>query len=113
MDALSASDAGLPPVDPALMMATLGNAQLGQICDWMYSLLGGYGQIVHCQIGMMTNPTDQAECVAEHSYNTAGCPLTVGQFESCIEAEVPTDGCDEPDPQCTPVFYCRARVGDN
>jgi hypothetical protein len=96
------------------MMATLDKAQLGDICDWMYSLLGGYGQVVHCPASaMMTNPADQAECVAEHSYSAAGCPLTLGQFETCIEAEAPTKGCDTPDPQCTPVFYCHVPVGDN
>src|ERR1700722_5927766 len=47
VDASQAADAGLPPIDPSLMMATLADG-LGEICDWMYTLLGGYGQVVHC-----------------------------------------------------------------
>jgi hypothetical protein len=114
VDAPQPADAGLPPIDPSLMMAGLADAQLGEICDWMYTLLGGYGQVVHCPASVtITNEVDQAACIADHSYNVAGCPLTVGQFETCIEAEAPTQACDRPDPQCTPVFYCHLRPSDD
>jgi len=114
VDAPQAADAGLPPIDPSLMMAGLIDGQLGEICDWMYTLLGGYGQVVHCQASaMMTNEADQAACIVDHSYSSAGCTLTVGQFETCIEAEAPTKACDTPEPQCTPVFYCHLRASDN
>jgi hypothetical protein len=107
-EASEMADSGLPPIDPTLAMAGLDDAQLGEICDWMYSLLGGYGQVVQCPPnGTMTNEADRAACVADHSYSSAGCDLTVEQFETCIQAEAPTKACDTPEPQCTPVFYCR------
>lgn len=54
--------------------------------------------------GTMTNEANRAACIADHSYSSAGCDLTVGQFETCLEAEAPTKACDTPEPPCTPVF---------
>src|SRR5690349_14558239 len=41
-------DAALPAIDPGARMATLDTTQLGEICDWMYAQLGGYGTTIHC-----------------------------------------------------------------
>jgi hypothetical protein len=108
------ADAGmLPAVDPNAMMAGLSDAQLGEICDWMYGELGGYGTTVPCtgSVIMIQNPADQAACIPTIRFNPAGCPLTVDQFETCVLARAPSKGCAEPDPQCTPVFYCHVETG--
>jgi len=64
--------------------------------------LGGYGASFNCAGGTsVSNPTDQAQCVA--TWPTYRCMVTVGQLETCVYAEAPSHGCNTPEPQCTPL----------
>jgi hypothetical protein len=89
-------------------MATLSDAQLGEMCDWMYGKLGGYGAVIHCTgVGEATlhNAADRVSCLPEITF-VQNCVLTVAEFEACIEARVSTQGCASPSPQCDPYFEC-------
>jgi hypothetical protein len=104
-------DVGAPAIDPNTRFTSLTNAELGEICDWQEALLGGYGAVIACQIGNMNNYANQAECVGAISFIPGSCSLTVGQYEACVLAQVPSKGCSTPDPQCSEVFVCN-RKGD-
>jgi hypothetical protein len=98
-------DAGLPPIDPSVDTSTLTNAQLGELCDWTMAELGGYGTVIMCGgnggASSVQNPANQAMCVATSF--TFRCPVTVGHYETCILAQVPSQGCDFPTTPCAPL----------
>jgi hypothetical protein len=94
-------DANLPPIDPGTDVGSLTDAQRGELCDWTNSALGGYDLVTDCGGGnTVRNDTDQAACVAHLTYR---CPVTVGQFETCVLAEAPSRGCVFPFDQCHPL----------
>jgi hypothetical protein len=64
--------------------------------------LGGYGLMTDCGNSVsVANPKDQAECVSSKlQYN---CTVTVGQFETCMLAMVPSHGCVYPNAECRPL----------
>jgi hypothetical protein len=99
------SDAGLPPIDPSVDTSTLTNAQLGELCDWTMAELGGYGKVTTCGgnggASSVQNPADQAMCIA--TAFMFRCPVTVGHYETCILAQVPSQGCDFPTTPCAPL----------
>jgi hypothetical protein len=96
------ADASLPPIDPNARIVTLTNMQLGELCDWMETQLGGYGQVAQCSVGSVQQPANQAVCVMEITFQPL-CPVTVRDFETCIQEEAPSKGCVIPN-QC--VFQC-------
>lgn len=103
--ATSSGDAGLPPLDPNVDTSTLSTSQLGELCDWAMSKLGGYGTTNTCSSTgggprSVQNPSDQAMCISTSL--VFSCPVTVGQYESCILAQVPSGGCAFP-PACSPL----------
>jgi hypothetical protein len=100
------TDAGQPNIDPNLDTYTLTNAQLGELCDWTNAQLGGYGKVTPCDSDGGThgpisvqNSANQAMCVA--TTFMFRCRLTVGQYEDCILAQVPSGGCSYPQPACS------------
>ena len=99
------SDAGLPPIDPTVDTSTLTNAQLGELCDWTVAELGGYGKVTQCGsnggASSVQNPANQAMCIA--TAFMFRCPVTVGHYETCILAQVPSQGCDFPTTPCAPL----------
>jgi hypothetical protein len=78
----------------------------GALCDWKTEQLGGYGTTIECEGDMtiVTNPRDQAECLAITFRNT--CNFTVEQFEACVGAMAPSSGCVLPYDVCAPVVSC-------
>src|SRR5258708_5671785 len=105
-DGTPIEDAARPPIDVSKLMPSLSDAELGQMCDWMYPQLGGYAQVIQCSGGTRQNPADQSGCISSIRFNPAGCLMTVGQFEECIVARSPSKGCASPEPPCTAFFYC-------
>jgi hypothetical protein len=92
----------LPPIDPSTKLTDLTDAQKAELCDWMNAELGGYGLVTDCGGGNTTkNSSDQAQCVA--TALTYRCPVTVGQLETCVEAEAPSHACQFPMPACKAV----------
>jgi hypothetical protein len=92
---------GLPAIDPATPLDSLTNAQRAMLCDWMNAALGGYGAMIDCGISMRQNYLDQASCVATAFMYR--CPVTVGQYETCISAQEPDHACSFPFDQCHPL----------
>jgi hypothetical protein len=92
---------GLPPIDPQTPLDSLTNAQRAMLCDWMIVALGGYGAMIDCGISTRQNYADQASCVA--SAFMYRCPVTVGQYETCIIAQEPDHACSFPFDQCHPL----------
>jgi hypothetical protein len=102
-------DAGLPPLDPNAAVASLTSAQLGELCDWWIAQLGGYDASYSCGgPETIVNPSNQAQCIADISYNSA-CTLTVQEFENCISAELPSHACDRPGNDCMIQSNCLLR----
>jgi hypothetical protein len=97
-------DAGLPPIDGGALVSSLTDTQLGQICDWMNEELGIYDASVMC-INHTIIPSTRAQCIAAISYNS-DCFLTVQQVENCVAAELPTQGCSTPGPDCMMMLEC-------
>jgi hypothetical protein len=102
-DAAAGGDAGFPPIDPSTLIADLTDTQRGELCDWMFGELGGYGTVATCGMSTVQNPPNQAFCIA-HSL-MFGCNVTVGDVEMCTVARVPSMGCDTP-PACDGE-YCQ------
>lgn len=88
-------------------MASLSNAELGELCDWSTNLLGGYSATISCSNFTIT-PSTREGCIASISYNSS-CVLSVRQFENCTLAEVPSKGCDTPGPDCAVELQCFTR----
>jgi hypothetical protein len=101
-DAASSSDSSLPPIDRSTSIASLTNAQLGELCDWLATTYGGYNVTTQCTSGMITTPTNQAQCIAT-SFQFR-CQVTVGQFEDCMLAQLPSHGCVRGQAQCSYQF---------
>jgi hypothetical protein len=97
-------DGMFPPVDRDKAGGDTTQAERMLLCDWKADLLGGYGHVTQCSTGSVQNDRDQAACVA--SIFRAGCMATVGDFETCILAMVPSQGCDSPAAQCRKYFNC-------
>lgn len=100
---------GAPSIDPSTAMPSLTSTQVGEVCDWQSALLGGYGAVYHCPSGNIDNYSDQSQCIAGLSFSPGGCTLTVGEYETCVLARVPSGGCDYPSPQCDKFFLCHRR----
>jgi hypothetical protein len=70
-------------VDGTKMIPTLTDAEKGQVCDWMASLVGGYGMSNTCGMGSFTPPMSKSDCVMFFS----SCNVKVSDFEGCTKAE--------------------------
>jgi hypothetical protein len=101
---VASTDSGLPPIDPQTNVHDLTAAQKAELCDWATNLLGGYGHVTMCAMGTVSNAANQAQCVTETFRSS--CMFTVGQFENCTLAEVPSGGCNMPYNVCQPVGAC-------
>jgi hypothetical protein len=54
----------------------------GKICDWLASLVGGYGKADACGMGRFHPPVSKDDCTT----NFATCDATVSDFEGCQKA---------------------------
>ncbi len=102
----ASSDAGLPAIDPNTNALDLTDAERKELCDWENAELGGYGASTDCGgTGVIiTNEANQAQCVAAQFTST--CMMTVAQFEACILAKAPSQGCNSNFTLCAPVRTC-------
>jgi hypothetical protein len=74
-------------VDETEAIANLTDAEKTQICDWVASLYGGYGNSMTCPDGTpVIGPSTQADCLAQTTSIRSGCAATVAQEESCMQA---------------------------
>lgn len=105
-DSTGGGAAGAPDIPGDAKLDNLTSAQKGALCDWYVGLLGGYGVENACSaVTSVQNYDNQAQCV-QGGLNF-DCPiLTVGQFETCALAQVPSHGCADPDAECHWI-YCR------
>ena len=86
----SGPDAGAgPDIDPSKRMLALAPEEEAFLCNWLAGEWGGYGGALRCEAGgeILAAPLSQPHClmVLDLPRWTPTCPLTVGQFESCIE----------------------------
>jgi len=95
----------LPALDPKKNLLSLTTDEKGLLCDWVDNALGGYGTSFPCQGGgSVRNYTDRAACIA-NGLQYLCTIVTVGDIETCTDAQVPTHGCDTPAPACNHL-YC-------
>lgn len=95
---------GAPNVDPNGNVSELSAAEKADLCDWSQGLRGGYGVVTDCGNQMMRKTYDsQAQCLAIEFMGD--CELSVGEWEACQEAMVPSKGCNLP-PECDVVTEC-------
>jgi len=102
-DGGTASGSGSIGVEGSKQVSTLTSAELGKICDYAASKLGGYGNTIECGGGQsLRSPyADQAECIADSPSN---CSVTVAQYERCINDQ----SCMAIIPEsCAPLFSCQ------
>lgn len=93
------ASAGGPNLPGGTKLTELDATQKATFCDWWASLLGGYGHVAQCLIGPRPFYEAQAQCVQFGL--TYSCPLiTVAQMTECVQAQVPSNGCDKPDEHC-------------
>jgi hypothetical protein len=99
-------DASPPAIDPNLNAQDLTEAQRQELCDWENAELGGYGASTDCGgTGVIiVNDANQAVCLTAQFTST--CMMTVAQFEACILAKAPSQGCDSNYNLCAPVRTC-------
>jgi hypothetical protein len=80
-------------LEPQESLVRLSSDESAQLCDWLAGLYGGYGKSVSCDGGSggLNGPQDQASCVQQWPQGAkmyANCPLTVQEFEACMQWEV-------------------------
>jgi hypothetical protein len=93
-----------PDIDPSTLVSDLSDSQKAELCDWSVELRGGYGVVVDCGGQIMESTyMSQAQCLAAEFHGQ--CDLTVGQWEACYLALVPSGGCEYP-PECEVVYDC-------
>jgi len=92
-----------PDIAPGTLITSLDATQEGALCDWYASVFGGYGHVSQCGMGTVAFPKDQQECLAT-SFPGFCKKATVGQYEDCARAGIPSHGCDLTD-ECRRL-YC-------
>ena len=110
------SDLGPPLPDPgpssgldtSLMLNGLTKAQAQSFCDWVAGRFGGYGRGVTCSDGStLSAESSQAQCVNDWMTASPSCPLTVGDFEECVNGAVVKPRCQSVPPVCIGVVLCK------
>jgi hypothetical protein len=98
-------DAG---VDRSQTLGGASAAQLGLFCDWNAGRLGGYGRSATCGGVTVRSPAGgRSECVTTLQQIPASCPVTIGEFQDCVNAIVmgPCTAGAVPQ-QCVSLFVC-------
>jgi hypothetical protein len=115
---LSACGADLPPpladpgpnsgVDTSKNLNALTKDEAVTFCDWIAGRFGGYGRGVTCADGTtLAARGSQAQCVSDWMNASASCPLTVGDFEECVNGAVVKPRCSTVPPVCIGVVFCK------
>ena len=58
------------------------------LCDWEAGRLGGYGRSRQCGVITVSSPPSEAECVSVFQSFSAACPITVLDFQNCVNTAV-------------------------
>jgi hypothetical protein len=100
----SGAPSSRPNVDQNADVKDLDASEKATLCDWSQGLRGGYGVVSDCGNQMMRKTYDsQAQCLAIEFMGD--CDLSVGEWETCQEALVPSNACNLP-PECDVVTEC-------
>jgi len=95
-------------LDPETMLADLTKAEAIAFCDWTAGRFGGYGRGVTCADGTtLSARQSEALCVMDWTTASPNCPLTVGDFEECVNGAVVVPRCRTVPPVCLGVVLCR------
>jgi hypothetical protein len=116
--ALAACGGDLPPplpdpgpssgLDTGLMLNALSKDEAAAFCDWIAGRFGGYGRGVTCADGSTLSARgSQAQCVNDWMTASPTCPLTVGDFEECVNGAVVKPRCASVPPVCIGVVLCK------
>jgi hypothetical protein len=109
------SDLGPPLPDPGpssgldrgKLFVDLTRDEAGAFCDWMAGRFGGYGRGVTCADGStLSARQSMALCVNDWATANKGCPLSVGDFEDCINGAVVKPQCPRVPPVCLGLALC-------
>jgi len=103
-ESTASAEANEPTIDRKTQLIELTAGQKGALCDWQNTALGGYGKVTDCPgLPAMYNAKNQATCVVLAFFEP--CPnVTVGDWETCVLAMLPSMGCDFPSAQCSAVY---------
>ena len=89
------ADASGPNVDPSEFVVGTSVEERDTLCSWIALEFGGYGRFLKCDAGDATPSLEGPASLRDCTSNLLGvaqwpasCPLTVAQFESCVEWEV-------------------------
>jgi hypothetical protein len=93
------SSSGGPNLPNSTRLVDLDPSEKATLCDWYASKLGGYGHVTQCPMGPLQVYVDQAQCVSV-GLDYRCPPITVANLVECVEAQVPSGGCNKPDAQC-------------
>jgi hypothetical protein len=58
------------------------------LCEWLAGRLGGYGRSQKCGETTVSSPSSEAQCVSVFDSFSADCPITVGDFQGCVNVVV-------------------------
>jgi hypothetical protein len=116
--ALTACGSDLPPplpdpgptsgLDTSEMLNTLTKDQAAAFCDWVAGRFGGYGRGVTCTNGTSISAEgSQAQCIHDWMTASPNCPLTVGDFEECVNGAIVKPRCASIPPVCIGVVFCK------
>ncbi len=71
-------------LDASSTISGLSAADDATLCEWMVGRLGGYGLSRKCGDVTLSTPSSQAMCVSAFQGLPASCPITVGDYQSCV-----------------------------
>lgn len=95
--------AGRPNLPGDSRLVDLEATQKADLCDWYADVLGGYGYVAQCGMNPKTFYKDQAECVSLGlDFNCDR--ITVDNLVECVQAQIPSGGCDFPTAHCHWLF---------
>jgi hypothetical protein len=95
-------------IDPGKMLNTLTKEEAVAFCDWTAGRFGGYGRGVTCSDGTSISARgSQAQCVSDWMNASPSCPLSVGDFEECVNGAVVQPRCATVPPVCIGVVFCK------
>lgn len=99
------NDAGIPmpSVDPNKTGPELTDAERAELCDWYASLFGGYGHVTDCTSITVQVP-ERPACIATTLPST--CMSMVRDYEQCMLAAYPSQGCDRSAQACIDYRRC-------
>jgi hypothetical protein len=95
-------------IDPSKMLNALTRDEAAAFCDWTAGRFGGYGRGVTCSDGSTLSARgSQAQCVNDWMTASPSCPLTVGDFEECVDGAVVKPRCATVPGVCFGVALCQ------